>query len=56
MLDVPRQGELEFNCDVVNPGLKDAPEFSVEVRRLAESRANHIDFQNLLLTFQMKDL
>jgi len=56
MLDVPRQGKLEFNFDVTTPGLKDAPEFSAQVRRAAKSQANHIDFQNLLLTFQMKDL
>ena len=56
MLDVPRQGELGFNFDVENPGLKDAPEFSAEVRRFAKSKANHPYFQNILLTFQMKDL
>ncbi len=56
MLDGPRQGKLGFNFEVTTPGLKDAPEFSAQVRRAAKSQADHVDFQNILVTFQMKDL
>lgn len=56
MFAVPRQGKLGFNFEVTTPGLRDAPEFSAQVRRAAKSQADHVDFQNILVTFQMKDL
>ena len=56
MLDVPRQGKLGFNFEVAIPGLRDAPEFFAQVRRAAKSQADHVGFQNILVTFQMKDL
>lgn len=50
MLDVPRQGKLGFNFEVAIPGLRDAPEFFAQVRRAAKSQADHVDFQNILVT------